>query len=75
METEIPPAKPDPTPEQLAELRLKSPLTESEKEVYTARIKELEAEREQLRRDLEEARKPKPEPRKKSFLSGFNPLD
>lgn len=64
----------DPTPEQLAALRLAEKPTPSEKEVFEGKIREQAEEIDRLKLELEEIKKPKPEPKKKSFHERFNPL-
>jgi hypothetical protein len=74
MADELPVDKPDLTPAELAKLRLPDPITPSEREVFVARIKELEAEVADLKGMLEKANKPKPEPKRKTVLDRFSPL-
>lgn len=73
MADELPEVKPDPTPEDLAKLRLPPPITKSEKEVFEGRIKELEDENAELKKKLEEKSKPAPAPKQKTWLERITP--
>jgi cell division protein FtsB len=64
----------DPTPEDLSALRPQPAPTPSEKEAYEGKIKELQEEIAALKAGIAELKKPKPEPKKKSFNERFSPI-
>lgn len=74
MAEEPPEVKPDPTPLELSKTRLPDPITQSEKEIYEGKIRELKEENEQLRAENEKLKKPVAAPKKKSLAERFNPI-
>lgn len=70
MSTELSKIEGDPTPAELAKLRLPPPISESEKEALEAKIEELTTENAELRKKLENP----PEPPSTGFLKRFSPL-
>lgn len=68
------PVNTDLTPEQLAALRIRDPISTSERETFEAKIRELEYKIAELEEKLKEAKKTPAPPKKKSLAERFSPL-